>query len=66
MPVKEGFMRSEDDHSLYVLQAKDLLLVVIFYVYNSIVLSNTIVRFNWLKNKLKRKFDMSDLEELHH
>jgi hypothetical protein len=39
--VKEEFVRSEADHSLYVLQAKDFLLVVILYVDDFIILSNT-------------------------
>lgn len=64
--VKEGFIRSEADHSLYVLQAKDFLLVVILYVDDLIILSNTMVKLDWLKKKLEKEFEMSDLGELHY
>jgi hypothetical protein len=64
--VKEEFVKSEADHSLYVLQAKDFLLVVIVYVDDLIILSNTKAKLDWLKKELEREFEMSDLGELYY
>jgi hypothetical protein len=64
--VKEEFVRSEADHSLYVLKAKDFLVVVIVYVDDLIILSNTKAKLAWLKKELEREFEMSDLGELHY
>lgn len=59
-------MRSENHHSLYVLQTKDFLLVAITYVDDLIILSKTIMKLDWLEKKLERDFDMSNLEKYYY
>ena len=64
--VNEGFQRSEADHSMYVIQSKEFLMIVILYVDDLIILTNTLKKMDWLKAKLEKEYEMSDLGELHY
>ncbi len=60
----EGFSRSQADHSLYVKQTGEYLLIVIIYVDDLIILANNVSILKWLKSRLEDEFEMSDLGEL--
>ena len=62
--TKEGFSRSHADHSLYVKQTRELLLIVIFYVDDLIILASDDAVLGWLKAKLEKEFEMSDIGPL--
>ncbi len=62
----EGFSRSRVDHSLYVKQTGEYLLIVIIYVDDLIILTSNVSILKWLKSRLEDEFEMSDLEELHY
>ena len=62
--TQEGFSRSQADHSLYVKQTGEYLLIVIIYVDDLIILASNVSILKWLKSKLEDEFEMSDLEEL--
>lgn len=64
--TKEGFSRSQADHSLYVKQTSDHLIIVIIYVDDLIILASKMSVLEWLKSKLAHEFEMSDLGELHY
>ena len=49
--TKEGFSRSHADHSLYVKQAREFLLIVIIYVDDLIILASDDAVLGWLKAK---------------
>lgn len=57
---KEGLIKNKINSFAQALQVKDLLLDVIVYVDDLIIISNTIVRLDWLKKKLKKEFEMSN------
>lgn len=54
------------DHSLYVEQPGEVLLVVILYVDDLIILANRVAKLKWLKSKLKKDFEINDPKELHY
>ena len=62
--TKEGFTRSEADHSLYIKQTSEYLLIVLIYVDDLIILASLLEKLAWLKAKLNAEFKMSDLGEL--
>jgi hypothetical protein len=62
----EGFSRSQADHSLYVKQMGEYLLIVIIYVDDLIILASNVRILKWLKSRLEDEFEMSDLGELHY
>jgi transposase InsO family protein len=62
--TKEGFTRSEADHSLYIKQTGEYLLIVLIYVDDLIILASLGNKLAWLKAKLNEEFEMSDLGEL--
>ena len=62
--TKEGFTRSEADHSLYIKQTGEYLLIVLIYVDDLIILASLLAKLAWLKGKLNAEFEMSDLGEL--
>jgi transposase InsO family protein len=62
--TKEGFSRSHADHSLYVKQSSEFLLIVIIYVDDLIILASGDAVLGWLKAKLEKEFEMSDLGPL--
>lgn len=62
--TKEGFTRSQADHSLYIKQTGEYLLIVLIYVDDLIILASHLTKLAWLKAKLKAEFEMSDLGEL--
>jgi len=64
--VREGFTRSHADHSLYIKQTSEYLVIVIVYVDDLIIMTNTMSIMNELKAMLKKVYDMSDLGELHY
>ena len=64
--INEGFCRSQVDHSLYVKQMGEYLLVAILYVDDFILFSSNITQLKWLKSELEKEFETSDLIELHY
>jgi len=62
--TQEGFSRSHADHSLYVKQTSEFLLIVIIYVDDLIILASDVAILGWLKSKLEKEFEMSDLGPL--
>ena len=64
--INEGFCRSQANHSLYVKQTSEYLLVAILYVNDLIILASNVIQLKWLKSELKKEFEMSDLGKLHH
>ncbi len=62
----ECFSRSQADHSLYVKQTGEYLLIVIIYVDDLIILASNVNILKWLKSRLEDEFEMSDLGELHY
>jgi hypothetical protein len=62
--TKEGFSRSHADHSLYVKQTREFLLIVIIYVDDLIILASDDAVLGWLKAKLEKEFEMSDIGPL--
>jgi transposase InsO family protein len=63
--ANEGFTRSDADHSLYIKQTSEYLLIVIVYVDDLIILASNMTMMKVLKDKLQAKYEMSDLGELH-
>jgi hypothetical protein len=64
--INEGFCRSHADHSLYIKQTGDYILVTILYVDDLIILSSDVTKLKWLKSQLEKEFEMSDLGELNY
>lgn len=64
--INEDFSRIKMDHSLYVKQTGELLLLVILYVNDLITLANDVAKLKWFKSKLDNEFEMSDLGELYY
>jgi hypothetical protein len=62
----EVFSRSQVDHSLYIKQTSEYLLIVIIYVDDLIILASNVSILKWLKSRLENEFEMSDLGELHY
>jgi hypothetical protein len=62
----EGFSRSQANHSLYVKQTGEYLLIVIIYVDDLIILASNVSILKWLKSRLEDEFEMSDLGGLHY
>jgi hypothetical protein len=62
----EDLFRSQADHSLYVKQTGEYLLIVIDYVDDLIILASNVSILKWLKSRLENEFEMSDLGELHY
>jgi hypothetical protein len=65
---KEGFkcVRSEADHSLYILHKEDKVIWLVVYVDDMLAASNSCDYLNMFKMQLKRRFDLSDLESARH
>lgn len=56
---------SHANHSLYVLQTYNYIMIVIIYVNDLIILVNNVDMIIELKSSLKREFEMSDLGKLY-
>ena len=60
--AESGFVRSEEDHSLFVHQTRRL--VILLYV-DDLVLAAAIQKdINWIKESLKARFEMTELGKL--
>ena len=64
--AREGFRRSHADHSLYIKQTSEYLVIVIVYVDDLIIMANTMSKMEEVKAMLKKEYDMKDLGELHY
>jgi transposase InsO family protein len=64
--AREGYTRSHADHSLYIKQTSAYLVIVVVYVDDLIIMTNTIDKMVEVKAMLKSQYDMSDLGELHY
>ena len=60
--AKNGFIRSEEDHSLYVHQQRSL--IILLYVDDLVLAADTLEHISWAKNALSATFDMTELGEL--
>jgi hypothetical protein len=65
---KEGsrFVRSEADHSLYILHEGDKVIWLVIYVDDILAASNSCEYLNAFKSQLKQQFDLSDLGPARH
>lgn len=61
MFVKEGFCRIKVDHSLYIKQTIEYLLVAILHMDDLIILASNATQLNLLKLELEKEFEMSNL-----
>ena len=57
---------NQTDHSLYVKQMGEYLLVAILNVDDLIILASNVIQLKWLKLELEKEFEISDLGELHY
>jgi hypothetical protein len=60
--IDEGFFRSQADHSLYIKQTSEYLLIVIIYVDDLIISAINVSFLKWLKSRLEGEFEMNVLE----
>lgn len=63
--VKEGFCRSQTNHSLDIKETGKYLLVAILYVDDLIISVSNVTQLKWLKLELEKEFEMNNLWELH-
>ena len=59
---KNGFRRSEEDHSLYVHQQRSL--IILLYVDDLVIAATSLDHISWAKSSLSASFDMTELGEL--
>ncbi len=52
------------DHSLYIKQTGEYLLIMIIYVDDLIILASNVSILKWLKSRLEDEFEMSDFGDL--
>jgi hypothetical protein len=64
--ISNGFVKSQADHSLYVKQSSEYLLIVIVYVDDLIIMASSMKHMEDLKASLMKQYEMSDLGELHY
>ena len=64
--INEGFCRSQADHSSYVKQTGEYLLVAILYVNDLIILASNVTQLKWFNLEFEKDFEMNDLGELHY
>lgn len=64
--ISSGFTRSQADHSLYVKQSNECLMIVIAYVDDLIIMASSIKDLEDLKATLMKEYKMSDLGERHY
>ncbi|MCO5558640.1 hypothetical protein L7F22_012226 [Adiantum nelumboides] len=65
--LSQGYMRSEIDHCLYTLQAKDgSLIILILYVDDMLLAGRQMAKISALKSKMAKVFDMKDMGEASH
>lgn len=64
--TNDGFYRSQANHSLYIKQSNESLLVVIIYVDDLIIFKSDVSALKWLKSKLEDEFVMSDVKKLYY
>ena len=64
--INKCFCGSQADHLLYIKQAGEYVLMVIFYVDNLIISTSNVIQLKWLKLELMKVFKMRDLEGLHY
>ena len=59
---ESGFVRSKEDHSLYVHGTRKL--IILLYVDDLILAAVTLEDISWVKKQLSARFEMTDLGEL--
>jgi len=64
--INLGFIRSYVDHSLYIKQISEYLMIVIVYIDDLIIITKNMRKKEEVKAILKKEYDMSDLGELHY
>ena len=60
--IANGFIRSEEDHSLYIHETRAL--IILLYVDDMVLAASSRESINWVKAALEKHFDMTDLGEL--
>jgi hypothetical protein len=63
--LKMNFKRLKSDHCVYFLSVDKVLFYVAVYVDDILLLSNSLVHLNSLKNEISQLFNMKDLGEVH-
>ena len=63
---KNGFSRSNADHSVYVRRMGGEFMIILVYVDDLILASNSKPMLQGFKNAMKEEFKMSDLGDAHH
>ena len=66
MFARKGFKRGHADHSLYTLQSREFLVIVILYVDDMILLASGMTKMLEVKAMLKEEYEMTDLGELYY
>ena len=64
--INEGFCRNQADHSFYVKQMCEYLLVAALYVDDLFILASNVTQLKWLKLEFKKEFGKSDLKKLYY
>lgn len=64
MFVRKGFQRGHADHSLYIMQSSEFLVIVVLYVDDLILLASSMTKMLEVKAMLKEEYEMTDLGEL--
>jgi len=62
----KGFTRSSVDDFLYIKQTSEYLAIVIGYVDDLIILTNTMDKMNEVKAMVNKRYDVCDLNELNY
>ena len=60
--IANGFIRSEEDHSLYIHETRAL--IILLYVDDMVLAASSRESIDWVKAALEKHFDMTDLGEL--
>ena len=66
MPCLQGRVSKDADHSLYTLQSREFLVIVILYVDDLILLASGMTKMLEVKAMLKEEYEMTNLGELHY
>ena len=60
--VQNGFIRSEEDNSLYIHETRSL--IILLYIDDMVLAASSRESIDWAKTALNKYFDMTDLGEL--
>jgi Reverse transcriptase (RNA-dependent DNA polymerase) len=64
--IKEGYLQSNADHTMFIRRKRGKLCVLIVYVDDIVLTGNDIVEMKRIKSSLATEFEMKDLGPLHY